>query len=77
VFERRGTTASGVDEVRARLRRGITDSGADGDDVDELRQWSGRVGEREGAWGKRARVGEENRGARRPIYRGEGERDAS
>ena len=70
VFERRGTTASGVDEVRARLRRGTTDSGADDDDIDELRQWRGRVGERGSLGRKRARVGEENRGARRPIYRG-------
>jgi hypothetical protein len=62
--------ASGVDEVRACLRRGTTDSGADDDDVDELRQWRGRVGERGSLGRKRARVGEENRGARRPIYRG-------
>jgi hypothetical protein len=45
-------------------------TGADGDDVDELRQWCGRVGERGSLGRKRARVGEENRGAWRPIYRG-------
>jgi hypothetical protein len=56
--------------ARAELRRGSTDSGADGDDVDELRQWRGRVGERGSLGRKRARVGEEIRGARRPIYRG-------
>jgi hypothetical protein len=56
--------------ARAELRRGSTGSGADGDDVDELRQWRGRVGERGSLGRKRARVGEENRGARRPIYRG-------
>jgi hypothetical protein len=33
--------------ARMKLRRGSTDSGADGDSVDELRRRRGRVGERE------------------------------
>jgi hypothetical protein len=70
-------SSSAVASTLARLRRGSTDSGADGDGVDELRQWHGRVGEREEARGGRElSCGREKRGARRPIYRGwEGERE--
>jgi hypothetical protein len=67
-----------VASTLARLRRGSTDSGADGDGVDELWRRHGRVGEREEARGGRElSCGMEKRGARRPVYRGwEGERDA-
>jgi hypothetical protein len=66
-----------VASTLARLRRGSTDSGADGDGVDELWRRHGRVGEREEARGGRElSCGMEKRGARRPVYRGwEGERE--
>jgi hypothetical protein len=66
-FDRQVTTRFGRGSGTSPASRG---TGADDDDVDELRQWCGRVGERGSLGRKRARVGEENRGARRPIYRG-------
>jgi hypothetical protein len=59
--------------ARVELRRGSTDSGADDDDVDELRLWRGRVGERWSLGRKRARVGEDL--GVQFIEEGEGERD--
>jgi hypothetical protein len=72
--------------ARMELRRGSTDSGADGDGVDELRRRCGRVGERERELGEEessGRGGEERSsvvGGRRdlsPIYRGRGEGEST